>query len=129
MRPENKIRQKIIQESAHAATGTSRLTTMRPKTDVLNRIQDIRDRATHEPDADSVNPYLELMHEVEGALSVLQTSINAATAEVNYAKTPDQRRRAELRLIRLMAQKKRLEMQLGQAKIAQLNAVGKSKLL
>jgi hypothetical protein len=87
----------------------------------------IRERAAYQPDEDRAHADMDLVSEVEGALGAIQSDINGATSDVNHAKTPGERSRAELRLIRLTAQKRRLQMQLEQARIRQLNNVGRKR--
>ena len=130
MKPEVTAIKQIVREAMHAVglIRTSRPTTsVRSKVLVLNNMHSIRERAAYQPDEDKAHADMDLVHEVEGALCAIQSDINGATADVNHSKTPEQRSRAELRLIRLMAQKRRLEIQLGQAKIRQLNNTNRKK--
>ncbi len=131
MKPEIATIKQIVREAMQVA-GLIRAscpipTAVRSKANVLKSMQGIRERATYQADEDRTHADMELIHEIEGALGDIQSDVNGATADVNHAKTPEERSRAELRLIRLMAQKRRLEIQLAQTKIRQLNKVGSKK--
>ncbi|WP_169708555.1 relaxase/mobilization nuclease domain-containing protein [Trinickia terrae] len=54
-------------------------------------------------------------------LSDIESSINAAVAEMNSAKSPEQKTNAERKVMALMERKRRLELQLAQARQRQLN--------
>lgn len=93
---------------------------------VAGRIRHLRDRAYQSSKSDlSEYAAIDTVHEVEGALGEIESDISAATADVNHAKTPEQRRKAEERVSKLIAQKNRLLQQLAQAKLRQINASAK----
>ncbi|MGR3909249.1 relaxase/mobilization nuclease domain-containing protein [Burkholderia sp. SR8] len=93
---------------------------------VAGRIQHLRDQVYQSSKSDlSEYAAMDTAHEVEGALGEIESDISAATADVNHAKTPEQRRKAEERVAKLIAQKNRLLQQLAQAKLRQINASAK----
>lgn len=55
------------------------------------------------------------------SLSDIESSINAAVAEMNRARSPEQKASAERKVMALMERKRRLELQLAQARQRQLN--------
>lgn len=121
-----KIKQ-IVRETMQAVglIRVSRPTpSVRSKADVLNNMHGIRTCAANRPDEDRTHADMDLVHEVEGALGEIESDINGATASMNHAKTLGERCVAERRLLRLMALKRRLQMQLEQARIRQLNNAG-----
>lgn len=61
-------------------------------------------------------------------MGALQQSINAAVADVANAKTPDEAKKAQQRLTALMEQMARLEQQLQEAKVRQINEAPVRKL-
>lgn len=91
----------------------------------LTNLRSIRNRAMGAVDERRSDAAMTVVHNLENALGALQSDVNAAMADVANAKTPTQRSVAEDRLAKLMEQKRRLELQLAQAKLRQLNAVGK----
>ncbi|KUZ00054.1 relaxase [Burkholderia territorii] len=93
------------------------------RTAVAGSIRHLRDQAYQSSKTDlSERGAMDTVHEVEGALGEIESDLSAATADVNHAKTPEQRRKAEERVSKLIAQKNRLLQQLTQAKLRQLNA-------
>lgn len=58
------------------------------------------------------------------SLSDIESSINAAVAEMNSAKNPEQKANAERKVMALMERKRRMELQLAQARQRQLNMTG-----
>lgn len=93
---------------------------------VAGRVRHLRDQAYQSSKTDlSEHGAMDTVHEVEGALGEIESDISAATADVNHAKTPEQRRKAEERVAKLIAQKNRLLQQLAQAKLRQINASAK----
>lgn len=90
---------------------------------VASRIQRMRDQAYPSSKTDlSEHAAMDTVHEVENALGEIESDLSAATADVSHAKTPEQRRKAEERVAKLIAQKNRLLQQLAQAKLRQINA-------
>ncbi|CAJ0874913.1 relaxase/mobilization nuclease domain-containing protein [Ralstonia thomasii] len=93
---------------------------------VASRIQRLRDQAYQPRKTDlSEHAAMDTVHEVENALGEIESDLSAATADVSHAKTPEQRRKAEERVAKLIAQKNRLLQQLAQAKLRQINASAK----
>ncbi|MFM0649805.1 relaxase/mobilization nuclease domain-containing protein [Paraburkholderia bryophila] len=118
------IARQILQEAkaVHATRPTT--WTTRDKAAVIGSMQSMREQAMHGADTTSD---LSVFSDIEAAIGEVQSNINAATADVNSARTPKQRSEAERRLAKLMEQKSRLKMQLGQARIRQLNSLSGMK--
>lgn len=93
---------------------------------IVQRIAEQRERSTAAADAPSLA--LEQLNELLAAIGNLQTSVDAATADVANAKTPEARKQAEQRLARLRIQMMRLNQQLQMARQRQLNEGGRTKL-
>ena len=91
------------------------------KATAINNIQNIRRSARATTDGTRQPAVMETTHDVEAAINSLQGDINAAISDIASATTPEQRSNAERRLATLMEQKRRLEAQLGMAKIRQIN--------
>jgi hypothetical protein len=68
------------------------------------------------------------INSIQAAIGVLQQSINAAVADMANAKTPDEAKKAQQRLMALMEQMARLEQQLQEAKVRQINEAPVMKL-
>ncbi|MEZ2298669.1 hypothetical protein [Variovorax sp. RCC_210] len=64
---------------------------------------------------------MDTINSIQAAIGALQQSINAAVADMANAKTPDEARKAQQRLMALMEQMARLEQQLQEAKVRQIN--------
>ena len=94
------------------------------KAAVTNNIQKVRRSAATTTDNAPHHAAMDAVHDVEAAISSLQGDINAAITDVGRATTPEQRSNAERRLAKLMEQKRRLEVQLGMAKMRQVNEAG-----
>lgn len=67
---------------------------------------------------------MDRVHELEAAIGRLQLGIDAATADIANAQTPEARKRAEQRLASLLKQMARLQHQLWLAKQRQINDGG-----
>lgn len=93
---------------------------------IKQRIAEQRERSTAAADAPSLA--LEQINELLSAIGTLQTSIDAATADIANAKSPGTRRQAEQRLASLRIQMIRLNQQLLMARQRQLNESGSRKL-
>ena len=65
---------------------------------------------------------------IQAAIGALQQSINAAVADMANAITPDEAKKAQQRLMALMEQMARLEQQLQDAKVRQINEAPVKKL-
>jgi len=114
-----------IAQDARAVHATRPTTwTTRDKAAVIGSMQSMREQAIHGADTPSD---LGVFGDIEAAIGEVQSNINAATADMNAAKTPKQRAEAERRLAKLMEQKSRLQIQLGQARIRQLNSLSGMK--
>jgi len=118
------IAQQIVQEARaiHATRPTT--WTTRDKAAIIGSMQSMREQAMHSADTPSD---LGVFGDIEAAIGEVQSNINAATADMNGARTPKQRSEAERRLAKLMEQKSRLQIQLGQARIRQLNSLSGMK--
>ena len=90
----------------------------------MKNIQKVRHSAGTTTDDTRQHAAMDAVHDVEAAINSLQGDINAAITDVGRATTPQQRSNAERRLAQLMEQKRRLEVQLGMAKMRQVNATG-----
>ena len=64
---------------------------------------------------------MDTIHSIQAAIGALQQSINAAVADMANATTPDEAKKAQQRLAALMEQMARLEQQLQDAKVRQVN--------
>ena len=118
------IAQQALQEAraVHASRPTT--WTTRDKAAVIGSMHSMREQAMHGADTPSDSG---VFSDIEAAIGEVQSNINAATADMNSAKTPKQRSEAERRLAKLVEQKSRLQMQLGQARIRQLNSLSGMK--
>ncbi|MFL9863772.1 relaxase/mobilization nuclease domain-containing protein [Paraburkholderia fungorum] len=118
------IAQQTLQEAraVHATRPTT--WTTRDKAAIIGSMQSMREQAMHGADTPSDSG---VFSDIEAAIGEVQSNINAATADMNSARTPKQRSEAERRLAKLMEQKARLQMQLGQARIRQLNSLSGMK--
>lgn len=71
---------------------------------------------------------MDTINSIQAAIGALQQSINAAVADMANAATPDEAKKAQQRLAALMEQMARLEQQLQEAKVRQVNEVPIKKL-
>ena len=71
---------------------------------------------------------MDTIHSIQAAIGALQQSINAAVSDVANAQTPDEAKKAQQRLATLMEQMARLERQLQEAKVRQINEAPVRKL-
>jgi hypothetical protein len=90
------------------------------KMNALRRMKQIRQQASSKTDLRE-HADMDAIQDIQNALGEIESDIHAATADMNHAKNPEQRRKAEERLAKLVAQKNRLLQQLEQAKIRQIN--------
>lgn len=114
--------------AARRQTETSSVTVppaIRDRSAVLASIQSIREQAMSGSNATIATS--DGIAEIIGSLGEIESGINAAISDMNQAKNPKQRAAAERRMIKLVEQKRRLEVQLGQAKARQLNRASKVK--
>lgn len=71
---------------------------------------------------------MDTINSIQAAIGALQHSINAAVADIANAATPDEAKKTQQRLAALMEQMARLEQQLQEAKVRQINEVPVMKL-
>ena len=71
---------------------------------------------------------MDTINSIQAAIGALQQSINAAVADMANATTPDEAKKAQQRLMALMEQMARLEQQLQDAKVRQVNEAPGMKL-
>lgn len=103
---------------------------MPDKTTVTQRIASTRQKASSTSSHQAApSTAMNQIHELEAAIGVLQTGIDAATADIANAGTPDARKKAEQRLAGLLKQMARLQEQLWMARQRQLNEGGGGKKL
>ena len=91
------------------------------------RMKAIRENGTTTASAPQSSA-METIHSIQAAIGVLQRSINAAVADIANATTPDEAKKAQQRLAELMEQMTRLEQQLQDAKVRQINEAPAMKL-
>ena len=72
---------------------------------------------------------MDQIHELEAAIGSLQLGVDAATADVANAHSPDARKKAEQRLAGLLKQMARLQHQLWLGRQRQINEGGASRKL
>lgn len=131
MKNELAVIKKIIFE---ALTVARTIRTTRPnlnafdKPRAIGNIRAIRERMEHGDNAMREHAAMDAIHEVAGALGEIQSDINGAIVDLNHAKTPEQRSRAEERLAKLTAQKNKLLAQLAAAQVRQLNSTSRMKI-
>ena len=103
---------------------------MPDKTAVGQRIASTRQKASSTA-SHQVAPStaMDQIQELEAAIGSLQLGIDAATADIANAGTPDARKKAEQRLAGLLKQMARLQEQLWMARQRQLNEGGRGKKL
>jgi hypothetical protein len=89
------------------------------KPDVMKTIKIVRDQAVMGDRANMTSDFG--IAGLMASLSDIESSINAAVAEMNGAKNPEQKSKAEQKIMALMERKRRLELQLAQARQRQLN--------
>ena len=100
------------------------------KTTVAQRIASTRQKAsrTSSPQA-APSTAMDQIHELEAAIGSLQLGIDAATADIANAGTPEAKAKAAQRLAGLLKQMTRLQEQLWMARQRQLNEGGAGKKL
>lgn len=118
-----------VARQADAERNAEKKQTMPDKTTVAQRIASTRQKASstsshQEPPSTAMDQ----IHELEAAIGSLQVGIDAATADIASAGTPEARKRAEQRLASLLKQMSRLQEQLWMARQRQLNEGGGKKL-
>lgn len=71
---------------------------------------------------------MDTIKSIQAAIGAFHRFINAAVADMANATTPDEAKKAQQRLMALMEQMARLEQQLQEAKVRQINEVPVMKL-
>ncbi|AXK66455.1 relaxase/mobilization nuclease domain-containing protein [Burkholderia sp. IDO3] len=89
------------------------------KPNVIRTIKMMRDQAVMGDRANMTSDFG--IAGLMASLSDLESSINSAVSEMNSARSPEQKANAERKLTALMERKRRLELQLAQARQRQLN--------
>ncbi len=123
---ENPIMKKHIptKTNVRRPAGTSTVTATpatRDRAAVISSIQSMREQAMSGNDATTAAN--DGIADIIGSLGEIESGINAAVSDMNQAKNPKQKAAAERRMMKLVEQKRRLEVQLGQAKTRLLNRV------
>ena len=117
-----------VARQADAERNAENKQTMPDKTTVAQRIASTRQKASSTPSPQAApSTAMDQIHELEAAIGSLQLGIDAATADIANAGTPDARKRAEQRLAGLLKQMARLQEQLLMARQRQLNEGGGGK--
>jgi hypothetical protein len=89
------------------------------KPNVIRTIKMMRDQAVMGDRANMTSDFG--IAGLMASLSDLESSINSAVSEMNSVRSPEQKANAERKLIALMERKRRMELQLAQARQRQLN--------
>ena len=87
-----------------------------------SNVKRLRERSAAASDAPTLA--LNQVSELLTTMAAMQLGVDAATADIANAKTPEERAKAEQRLARLREQMARLAQELENAKKRQLNSVG-----
>jgi len=119
-----------VARQADAERNADKKQAMPDKTTVAQRIASTRQKASSTPSQQAApSTAMDQIHELEAAIGSLQLGIDAATADIANAGTPDARKKAEQRLAGLLKQMARLQEQLWMARQRQLNEGGGGKKL
>lgn len=119
-----------VARQANAERNAESKQSMPDKTTVAQRIASTRQKASSTPSQRAApSTAMDQIHELEAAIGSLQFGIDAATADIANAGTPEQKKRAEQRLASLLKQMARLQEQLWMARQRQLNEGGGGKKL
>ena len=119
-----------VARQADAERNSENKQTMPDKTTVAPRIASTRQKASSTPSHQAApSTAMDQIQELEAAIGSLQLGIDAATADIANAGTPDARKKAEQRLAGLLKQMARLQEQLLMARQRQLNEGGGRKKL
>lgn len=119
-----------VARQADAERNAENKQTMPDKSTVAQRIASTRQKASSAPSQQAApSTAMDQIHELEAAIGSLQVGIDAATADIASAGTPEARKRAEQRLASLLKQMSRLQEQLWMARQRQLNEGGGGKKL
>jgi hypothetical protein len=120
---ENRMKeQKPDQPADHQQRDDSSPIKYENKPGVMNTIKMLRDQAVMGDRANMTSDFG--IAGLMASLSDIESSINAAVSEMNSARSPEQKASAERKLSALMERKRRLELQLAQARQRQLNMAG-----
>ena len=119
-----------VARQADAERNAENKQSMPDKTAVGQRIASTRQKASSTSSHQAApSTAMDQIQELEAAIGSLQLGIDAATADIANAGTPDARKRAEQRLSGLLKQMARLQEQLLIARQRQLNEGGGGKKL
>lgn len=102
---------------------TEKKLTLPDKPTAIQNIASTRQKATSTAQV-APSTAMDQVHELEAAIGSLQLGVDAATADIANAQTPEARKRAEQRLASLLKQMARLQHQLWLAKQRQINEGG-----
>ena len=105
-----------------AETKTERTLALPDKATAIKNIAQTRQNATSTAQ-EAPSTAMDQIHELEAAIGSMQLGVDAATADVVNAHSPDARKKAEQRLAGLLKQMARLQHQLLLAKQRQINEV------
>lgn len=105
MKPELSTMKLIVWEAVQAArlVRAKRPVQATAKPVVLGSMRRMRAQALMTDNEKKQHADMDAIHSIENALAEIQNDINAATADMSHAKTPEQRSKAESRLAKLMA--------------------------
>ena len=119
-----------VARQADAERNAENKQSMPDKTAVGQRIASTRQKASSTSSHQAApSTAMDQIQELEAAIGSLQLGIDAATADIANAGTPDARQKAEQRLAGLLKQMARLQEQLWMARQRQLNEGGGGKKL
>ena len=119
-----------VARQADAERNAENKQTMPDKITVAQQIASTREKARSTSSHQAApSTAMDQIHELEAAIGVLQLGIDAATADIANAGTPEQKKKAEQRLAGLLKQMARLQEQIWMARQRQLNEGGAGKKL
>ena len=117
---ENTMKEKNPPQTiAHQQTADASPIKYENKPGVMKTIKMMRDQAVIGDRANMTSDFG--IGGLMAGLSDIESNIHAAVAEMNSARSPEQKANAERKLMALMERKRRLELQLAQAKRRQIN--------
>lgn len=122
---ENTMKEKnALPVIAHQQTADSVPVKYGNKPGVMKTIKTMRDQAVTGDRANMTSDFG--IGGLMAGLSDIESNINAAVAEMNSARSPEQKASAERKLMALTERKRRMELQLAQARQRQLNTASGS---
>jgi hypothetical protein len=117
---ESSMKEKnLAQPIEHQQNAESSPTKHENKAGVMKTIKTMRDQSVMGERANMTSDFG--IAGLMASLSDIESSINAAVAEMNSAKSPEQKANAERKVMALIERKRRMELQLAQARQRQLN--------